>query len=580
MSCSSRPMGRYPARRSRTTLTSRRLKTPAARTTLPLHGHVVLWACVVGGLVAALTSAVEVYRAEAWLDLWPFVLLVIGAEFLGVRLYETGRDRISFSFAGASAMLAVTAMPIGAPLVAFAGSVVHDLLARRRDRARMLFNLSNPSLATGGAVAAYLMLRPAASGFGVMHLVAALGAAVAFYALNSGSISLMVSMSSRRSLAVVLRESGWSAPINIFLGLTGAFLGGAHEILGVIGTMIFVVPVLIMRLTLDFYARRSQKAIATLQALNGQLEAEISQRQRFEETLEHQALHDPLTDFPNRSFLRAKMDELVTEAGDTEPRLALLLLDLDRFKEINDTFGHQCGDQLLQEVGQRLRDCLRVGDTIARLGGDEFGVLLPGADVESATRAARTILNALQQPLLLEGQELEVAASIGIALSPVHGSDPDALLRRADVAMYVAKRGHTRLAVYDPEHDHHSPAHLQLVGELRRAIVNDGLILHYQPKVSFRTGNVIGTEALVRWVHPQRGIVPPDEFIPLAENTGLIRALGRWVINEALRQSRAWQDADLFLPVSVNLSTRDLLDAQLPDLVARLLDRWNVAPAA
>ena len=530
--------------------------------------------------MAALTSAVEVYRAEAWLDLWPFVLLVIGAEFLGVRIYETGRDRISFSFAGASAMLAVTAMPIGAPLVAFAGSVVHDLLARRRDRARMLFNLSNPSLATGGAVAAYLMLRPAASGFGVMHLVAALGAAVAFYALNSGSISLMVSMSSRRSLAVVLRESGWSAPINIFLGLTGAFLGGAHEILGVIGTMIFVVPVLIMRLTLDFYARRSQKAIATLQALNGQLEAEISQRQRFEETLEHQALHDPLTDFPNRSFLRAKMDELVTEAGDTEPRLALLLLDLDRFKEINDTFGHQCGDQLLQEVGQRLRDCLRVGDTIARLGGDEFGVLLPGADVESATRAARTILNALQQPLLLEGQELEVAASIGIALSPVHGSDPDALLRRADVAMYVAKRGHTRLAVYDPEHDHHSPAHLQLVGELRRAIVNDGLILHYQPKVSFRTGNVIGTEALVRWVHPQRGIVPPDEFIPLAENTGLIRALGRWVINEALRQSRAWQDADLFLPVSVNLSTRDLLDAQLPDLVARLLDRWNVAPAA
>ncbi len=549
-------------------------------TTLPLHGHLVLWSCVVGGLVAALASGVQVFQAGALLDLWPFILLVIGAEFLGVRIYETGRDRISFSFAGASAMLAVTAMPLGAPLVVFTASVVHNLQAKRRDPSRMLFNLANPSLAIGGAVAAYLLLRPAGQGFSPMHLVAALGAAVVFYAFNSGPVALLVSLSSRRPLGTVLRESGWSAPINIFLGLTGAFLGGAHEILGVIGTLIYVVPVLIMRLTLDFYAKRSQKAIATLQALNGQLEAEISQRQRFEETLEHQALHDPLTDFPNRSFLLARMGELVEETKDAAPRLALLLLDLDRFKEINDTFGHQTGDSLLQEVGQRLRDRLRAGDTIARLGGDEFGVLLPDADAQAAVRAARTILEALQQPLVLEGQELEVGASIGIALSPEHGSDPDALLRRADVAMYVAKRGHTRLAVYDPEQDHHSPARLQLVGELRRAIGTDGLILHYQPKVSFRTGKVVGSEALVRWNHPQRGTVPPDEFIALAENTGLIRPLSRWVLNDALRQQRAWQDADLFLPVSVNLSTRDLLDSQLPELVATLLARWNIAPSS
>jgi EAL domain-containing protein (putative c-di-GMP-specific phosphodiesterase class I) len=145
--------------------------------------------------------------------------------------------------------------------------------------------------------------------------------------------------------------------------------------------------------------------------------------------------------------------------------------------------------------------------------------------------------------------------------------------------MYVAKRGHTRLAVYDPEDDHHSPERLQLVGELRRAINSEGLVLHYQPKLSFRTGRVIGVEALVRWVHPQRGMIAPDDFIGLAENTGLIRPLSRWVLNEALRQSRAWQDADLFLPVSVNLSTRDLLDEHLPERVAALLEVWNVAPS-
>jgi diguanylate cyclase (GGDEF)-like protein len=287
-----------------------------------------------------------------------------------------------------------------------------------------------------------------------------------------------------------------------------------------------------------------------------------------------------LTDFPNRSYLLARLAELVSDGEEPARPSALLLLDLDRFKEINDTFGHQCGDLLLQEVGQRLRDRLGFGDIIARLGGDEFGVLLPGAGAERASEAARTILQALEQPLLLEGQELEVGASIGIALSPDHGCDPDVLMRRADVAMYVAKRGHTRLSVYDPEQDHHSPERLQLVGELRRAIESDGLVLHYQPKVSFRTGKIIGSEALVRWAHPQRGIIAPDDFIPLAENTGLIRQLSRWVLNEALRQCRAWQDAELYLPVSVNLSTRDLLDPTLPEIVSDRLEHWRLAPSS
>jgi EAL domain-containing protein (putative c-di-GMP-specific phosphodiesterase class I) len=226
-----------------------------------------------------------------------------------------------------------------------------------------------------------------------------------------------------------------------------------------------------------------------------------------------------------------------------------------------------------------LRDRVREGDTIARLGGDEFCVLLPDAGAEDATRLARVILDAVEQPLMLEGQALEIEASVGVVVSPDHGLDPDTLLRRADVAMYIAKRGNTHVAIYDPAQDQHSPARLQLVGDLRRAIEGDGLILHYQPKASFATGQVLGSEALVRWLHPQHGFMTPDEFIPLAENTGLIRSLSRRVLHDALRQCRQWQDRGVSMPVSVNLSMRDLHDPQLPELVSGLLVQWHVAPS-
>jgi diguanylate cyclase (GGDEF)-like protein len=255
---------------------------------------------------------------------------------------------------------------------------------------------------------------------------------------------------------------------------------------------------------------------------------------------------------------------------------ALLVIDLDRFKDVNDSLGHLAGDQLLREVAFRLRQALRASDTVARLGGDEFAVVLPDADMADATLAAEKVVEALGASLVLEGHEVAVGASVGIVVYPENGGDADILLRRADVAMYVAKQTRGGYVLYTPDQDHSSSERLSLVGALRRAIADDELILYYQPKVDCRSGEVAGVEALVRWRHPQQGLIPPDRFIPLAEQTGLIRPLTRWVLNSAVRQTRSWHDEGLMLSVAVNLSAHDLQDTELPLRVGELLKRWNV----
>jgi diguanylate cyclase (GGDEF)-like protein len=256
---------------------------------------------------------------------------------------------------------------------------------------------------------------------------------------------------------------------------------------------------------------------------------------------------------------------------------ALCVIDLDRFKDVNDTLGHLAGDQLLQEVAFRLRQALRASDTVARLGGDEFAVVLPDADAQTAMLAAQKVVEALGASLVLEDCEVAVGASVGIAVYPENGGDADTLLRCADVAMYVAKQTRGGYALYAPYQDQSSSERLTLVGALRRAIADDELTLYYQPKVDCRSGAVAGVEALVRWQHPQQGLIPPDRFIPLAEQTGLIRPLTRWVLTSAIRQTRAWHDQGLMLSVAVNLSAHDLQDADLPRWVGELLERWNVS---
>ena len=306
---------------------------------------------------------------------------------------------------------------------------------------------------------------------------------------------------------------------------------------------------------------------------------DIAERKQAEKVLRHQALHDELTGLPNRTLLDDRLRQAILTARRENKPLALLLVDLDRFKEINDTFGHHHGDLLLQQVGPRLAAMVRASDTVARLGGDEFALLLPGADAEGAVRIAHHLLTKLEEPFQFNGQSFEIGASVGIAGYPAHGADAATLLRQADVAMYVAKRGDNRVAVYTVEQDHNSAERLALGGELRRALETGELRLHFQPKLDLRDGTLAGVEALVRWQHPQRGLLPPLEFISLAEETGLIYPLTRWVLDAALQQQQVWRAMDLEIPVAVNLSRRTIHDPQLPEMVAQLLKRWDAAPA-
>jgi diguanylate cyclase (GGDEF)-like protein len=284
--------------------------------------------------------------------------------------------------------------------------------------------------------------------------------------------------------------------------------------------------------------------------------------------LRHQASRDALTGLPNRTLLRHRAERALR--GD-EPG-AMLLIDLDRFKEVNDTLGHNYGDELLVEVAARLGAALRADDTLARLGGDEFAVLLRGLPhrAEVAELAGR-LQDALRCPIALRGVAVELEASIGVALYPEHGTTVGELLQRADVAMYEAKRARTGIATYSAERDPYSADRLGLLAELRRAIEDDELVLHYQPKVALATGAVVGVEALVRWQHPTRGLLSPDQFVPLAERTGAIADLTRWVVDKALAQQREWN-----LPVAVNLAAANVVDVTLPDAIAALLERHGV----
>ncbi len=303
---------------------------------------------------------------------------------------------------------------------------------------------------------------------------------------------------------------------------------------------------------------------------------DIGERKRLEDVLRRQATRDALTDLPNRVLLRERLDLAISTAQHTATGLALLIMDLDHFKDVNDTFGHQCGDRLLQMVATRLQAALRDGDTIARLGGDEFSIVLPGSTVDGASIIARRLSAALDQPFTIEDRAFNIGASIGIALYPEHGTDGDTLLRRADVSMYSAKRSHAGHAVYSAALDYNSPNRMDLLGELRTAIEQDQMTLHYQPLVDFKSREVVRAEALVRWEHPRHGLVLPANFIPIAEQTGLIKPLSAWILNAAIRQARAWWDAGHRISMAVNLSAQTLHDPELVGTVIKYLERWGM----
>lgn len=295
--------------------------------------------------------------------------------------------------------------------------------------------------------------------------------------------------------------------------------------------------------------------------------------------LEYQALHDPLTELPNRKLLNNRLQQEILRVGRNKKSLVLIMSDLNHFKEINDTLGHHVGDVVLQQAATRLFRTFRKTDSVARLGGDEFAILLPETSLEQARRISQKVVEAFEIPFVVEGNNLSLGISMGLVECPTHGDDVNILVQRADVAMYIAKRNNLGFSVYDPDKDTHSVGRLALMTEFRTAIEECSLDIVYQPKVDFATREIIGAEALLRWNHPQRGCIEPDEFIPLAEQTGLIKPLTTWVLDMAVRQCLEWRSIWPEFNVAVNLSVHNLHDAALLDQVRRLIDEHHMPPS-
>ena len=288
--------------------------------------------------------------------------------------------------------------------------------------------------------------------------------------------------------------------------------------------------------------------------------------------IEHLALHDSLTGLPNRVLFRERIDEVLAEATRSDGCAAVMLLDLDRFKEINDVLGHANGDELLRAFSTRLLDSLRASDTVARLGGDEFGIVIRVTSVEDVRVAAGRIHAALEAPFALGDLSLDVGASIGGAIFPNDATDPETLVRFADVAMYQAKRNRSEIELYDPAEDDSSREALALGGEIRQALEEGNILVHYQPKLELETGRVVGAEALARWDHPDHGLVLPGAFLPLVEKAGLMRLLTARVLRLAVEQAAAWRADGTPIEVAVNIEIHALLDPTFPSTVDALLD--------
>lgn len=317
-----------------------------------------------------------------------------------------------------------------------------------------------------------------------------------------------------------------------------------------------------------------------IREMNLSLERRVEQRTRdlemANQKLEKLALHDSLTNLPNRFCVQDNLNRGIADAKLSGSIFSVIMMDLDRFKEINDTLGHDCGDQLLVEVGRRLQSVLRPTDLVGRLGGDEFAILLPDTDDKGAKVVAGKVQDSLDLPFYVADMTFSIGVSIGIASYPKHGNTTSILLKAADVAMYHAKHNKLGYCIYNPISDTYTPDRLSLIMELRDAIHNNDLMLFYQPKLELGKKKIVGLEALLRWQHRDRGFIPPAEFIPMAEQSGLIRQLTYWVISTALLQLEAWHRVGLDVSISINLSMHNLQDPDFPTQLAQLLDQTAV----
>jgi diguanylate cyclase (GGDEF)-like protein len=491
-------------------------------------------------------------KAFDGLNVWLMTAGVVVGELLPLKIPRRGNDEeitfsTTFSFA---LLLSVGFAP--AAVAQGAASVIQDLLARKPIW-RVAFNVGQYTVSLA---AASLVLRligflpsPDVSALNGRDLAAILVAMAVFFAVNTGIVGVVISLYQEIGIREYFRGD------LVFSAATGAILLSLSPIVvAALSSSPAVFPLF---------------AFPLLGVYRGGRQAARS---------EHQANHDSLTGLTNRTLFSSLVTDALRRGAETAP-LAVLLMDLNRFKDVNDTLGHRFGDLLLQQVGLRLQHPLRDGDVVARLGGDEFAILLGDLpDRDTAERIAERLHKTLEGPFTIDGYTLEVDASIGIARYPDDGKDVDTLLQRADVAMYRAKENHLPQLTYSAEHDHHTPARLGLVSDLRRAVDNEELVLWYQPQVDLRRDEVVGVEGLVRWCHPTLGLLQPDAFIETAERTGLIKALTYRVLDLALRQCHSWKERGLDLRVAINLSARALLDRRLPDEIELRLRKWGLEP--
>jgi diguanylate cyclase (GGDEF)-like protein len=490
--------------------------------------------------------------AQAPLLMWVFLACVIAAELAPINVMLRGREgEIVTSTAFAFAMLIAFGPGIAVPALAL-GGLIGDLV-RRKPIQRLLFNVAQYSLSmfVAGLVLSTISEVPrlplhSFTGADLPQIMVAGGV---FFVVNTALVATVI------ALAQGIGIWKYFSKDFIMQASTAGLALGMSPVLTVAGE--FSVACLpLLALPLVAVHRGSRQAVVN----------------------EHQALHDALTGLPNRVLFKDRVSQALESARRNGNGVVVMLMDLDHFKEINDTLGHHHGDLLLEMIGGRLEGVLRAGDTVARLGGDEFAVCLPAArDTAYAMSVAEKCLTALRTPFEIDGLDLEVGASIGIAAFPEHGDEVETLVQRADIAMYVAKTDRGGAQLYQQEQDQHSVQRLALVTELRRAIESDELVLHFQPQVDVATGQLLGVEALTRWQHPTRGLIMPDEFVPVAEATGLITPMTAHVLRAAVRKIAEWRDRGLELSVAVNLSARSFLDGGFVDEIPEILEEFGVS---
>ena len=488
--------------------------------------------------------------AAASATAWLLVGLVVVGELFPMRVPGRGDDEVTLSTSFGFALLLV-AGGAAAVLAQAGASLLADGVQRKPLRVA-LFNAAQYALAFSAAsVVVRATTDLPGARFEASALPGVILGALVFFALNQALSGTVQALAGGRAVVSTLardvRFHAWSG---------ATLLGIAPLVVVAADFSLWLVPLL--GLPLAAVHRGSHQAVVN----------------------HHQALHDGLTGLPNRALLRDRLQQAILVSGREAGDGALLLLDLDRFKDVNDSLGHAQGDELLRQVGLRLRSVLRASDTVARLGGDEFAILVPAAGEDSLERVAAKVVEAIELPFEVDGVVIDIGASVGIARYPRDADDVDELLQCADVAMYQAKRAGTGWEHFDTGRDGRSRDRLTLAGELRDALDRDELVLHYQPKVDLRMGDVRGVEALVCWRHPRRGLLPPSDFIPLAERTGVVRPITAWVLDEALRQVAAWRAEGSPFDVAVSLSARSLLDPGLPAEVAAALARHGVDAGA